>query len=189
MAGIEPAPLDLEMTSALLRASQPGTLPLSYVAGDRIWNFFQNCASWRCMFATHVDIACFQTLKPQDTIHVKKDHICCGQIVDSASRPQKTTFFVSGPDEETFVGISLGKMLCETLLLEPIKCQNAIPYDLDRQPNMFSQIPKMRSCAMMRCVSNSSTQRLCGSIQNPAPSSSLLPLIGVCDAAIQVFGC
>ena len=31
--GIEPAPLDLKMPSALLRASQPATLPLSYVAG------------------------------------------------------------------------------------------------------------------------------------------------------------
>ena len=31
--GIEPAPLDLEMPSVLLGASQPATLPLSYVAG------------------------------------------------------------------------------------------------------------------------------------------------------------
>ena len=34
-------------------------------------------------------------------------------IVDSASRPQKTTFLVSGP-EENIIGMSSGKMLCET---------------------------------------------------------------------------
>ena len=45
MAGIEPAPLDLEMTSALLRASQPGTLPLSYVAADIIFTIALFCAA------------------------------------------------------------------------------------------------------------------------------------------------
>ena len=109
VAGIEPAPLDLEMTSALLRASQPGTLPLSYAAGDKIGTNFQNCAS--CL--QPMSIACFQTLKPEDKIDVNKDHICYGLFVDSASRPQKTTFLVSGP-EENIIGMSSGKMLCET---------------------------------------------------------------------------
>ena len=79
------------MTSALLRASQPGTLPLSYVAGAKIGTNFQGYAPWRRMFSTLVDIAyLFDKLWNITKIFVKMEHISVfvrplnGHFVDSA---------------------------------------------------------------------------------------------------------
>ena len=104
VAGIEPAPLDLEMPSALLRASQPGTLPLSYVAGVQIGTMFQNYAPWHCMFSTHVEIGWFhdQVWQIKTRFLSKKNVLSSHQVIILLTQlvsSQKTTFFLSDHEE------------------------------------------------------------------------------------------
>ena len=103
-------------------------------------------------------------MKHQDKIYVEKDHICYGLCVypailltQPADHRQKTTFLVSGP-EENIIGISSGKMLWGTYLSEPImQIYNCtVPNTQCVISNTKNHMVVVGSGKMMRCLSNSS---------------------------------